>query len=188
METPAGYWRESNSLAIDVVGALNWAIAKDEALHLALKNLAGKRLRVVLPVGGTFDWEIERDGLLKEIGLQTRHSQLSSAGVDQPRRDPDVTLIVGTDLTKAIRIEGDAIAAERLGPLVKLLKERLNPWEQFWSQSPAGQLARQAAEYAVHEAGLIVGRRQAQEHEQSLRAFRESLDRQEKRIDALARG
>lgn len=174
-------------MVTNVIAALNWAIAKDEPLHLALKSLSGKRLRLVFPIGGSVDWEIEADGLLKEVGLQTRHSAMSTAGVDAPPRTPDVTLILNADIAKAIRIEGDAMAAERLGPLVKLLKERFSPWERFWAQSPAGRLAKQAADYAVHEAGILVGRQQAEQHHQALREFRDALDRLEKRIDALSR-
>jgi ubiquinone biosynthesis protein UbiJ len=79
------------------------------------------------------------------------------------------------------------MVVERLAPLVKLIKERLSPWEHFWNQSPAGQFARQAAEFAVHEAGVLVSRQQIQEHDQTLRNFRDALDRLEKRIDALGR-
>ena len=174
-------------MASNLIAALNWAISKDEPLHLALKNLSGKRLRVVFPIGGSVDWEVEADGLLKEVGLQTRYSAMSTAGVEEPRRAPDVTLMLSADISKSIRIEGDAMAAERLGPLVKLLKDRFSPWERFWAQSPAGRLAKQAADYAVHEAGVMVGRQQAEQHHQALREFRDALDRLEKRIDALSR-
>lgn len=174
-------------IANNLIAALNWAIARDEPLQLALKSVSGKRLRVVFPVGGSVDWEIEADGLLKEIGLQTQHAAVSTSGREEAKRPPDVTLTVSTDLSRPFRIEGDALAAERLGPLIKLLKERISPWERFWNQSPAGQLAKQAAEYAVHEAGVLVGRQQAEAHQQSLREFRDALDRLEKRIDALSR-
>ena len=187
VEAPAGCWRESPSLAIDVVSALNWAIAKDEPLHLALKGLSGKRLQVVLPVVGSLDWEIEADGLLKEIGLSHQVVQVNSAGAANPRREPDVTLRFGTEISRGPRIEGDAMVVERLAPLVKLIKDRLSPWEHFWNQSPAGQLARQAAEFAVHEAGVLVSRNQVAEHDQMLRNFRDALDRLEKRIDGLSR-
>lgn len=187
VEIPAGCWRESPSLAIDVVSALNWAIAKDEPLHLALKGLSGKRLQVVLPVVGSLDWEIEADGLLKEIGLSHQVVQVNSAGARSPCREPDVTLRFSTEISRGPRIEGDAMVVERLAPLVKLIKDRLSPWEHFWNQSPAGQLARQAAEFAVHEAGVLVSRNQVAEHDQMLRNFRDSLDRLEKRIDGLSR-
>jgi len=187
VEAPAGCWRESPSLAIDVVNALNWAIAKDEPLHLALKGLSGKRLQVVLPVVGSLDWEIEADGLLKEIGLSHQMVQLNSAGARSPRREPDVTLRFTTEISRGPRIEGDAMVVERLAPLVKLMKDRLSPWEHFWNQSPAGQLARQAAEFVVHEAGVLVSRQQIAEHDQMLRNFRDALDRLEKRIDGLSR-
>lgn len=171
----------------NLIAALNWAITRDEQLHLALKSLAGKRLRVMFPIGGSVDWEVEADGLLKEVGLQTRYSAIRTAGVDGPARLLDVTLMMSADISKGIRIEGDAMAAERLGPLVKLLKDRFSPWERFWTQSPAGRLAKQAADYAVHEAGVLVGRQQAEQHHQDLRQFRDALDRLEKRIDALSR-
>lgn len=174
-------------MANNLIAALNWAISRDEPLHLALKSLSGKRLRVMFPIGGSVDWEVEADGLLKEVGLQTRYSSMSTAGVDDSRRVPDVTLILNADISKGIRIEGDALAAERLGPMVKLLKERFSPWERFWAQSPAGRLAKQAVDYAVHEAGVLVGRQQAEQHHQALREFRDALDRLEKRIDALGR-
>ena len=184
---PAGCWRESPSLAIDVVSALNWAIAKDEPLHIALRGLSGKRLRIVLPVLGSLDWEIEADGLLKEVGLKNQYGQLKSAASAGAGREPDVTITISTDLSRGPRIEGDAMVAERLAPLVKLLKDRVSPWEHFWSHSPAGQMARQAAEFAVHEAGVLVSRQQIQEHDQVLRGFRDALDRLEKRVDSLSR-
>ena len=174
-------------MAIDVLSALNWAIAKDEPLHLALRGLSGKRLQIVLPVLGSLDWEIEADGLLKEIGLRNQVAQMNSAGESSPRRDPDVTLQFNAEISRGPRIEGDAMVVERLAPLVKLIKDRLSPWEHFWNQSPAGQFARQAAEFAVHEAGVLVSRQQIQEHDQTLRNFRDALDRLEKRIDGLGR-
>ena len=173
-------------MAIDVVSALNWAIAKDEPLHLALKGLSGKRLQIVLPVVGSLDWEIEADGLLKEVGLKNQYAQVNSAGDAGSGRLPDVTLKLTTDISRGPRIEGDALVAERLAPLVALIKNRFSPWEFFWSQSPAGQFARQAAEFAVHEAGVLVSRQQIQEHDQMLRNFRDALNRLEKRIDSLA--
>ena len=173
-------------MAIDVLSALNWAIAKDEPLHLALKGLSGKRLQVVLPVLGSLDWEIEADGLLKEIGLSHQVAQGNSTGAESLRREPDVTLRFSTEISRGPRIEGDAMVVERLAPLVKLMKDRLSPWEHFWNQSPAGQLARQAAEFAVHEAGVLVSRQQIAEHDQMLRNFRDALDRLEKRIDGLS--
>ncbi|MFM7965400.1 MAG: hypothetical protein ACKPBE_02880, partial [Betaproteobacteria bacterium] len=87
-------------MAIDVLSALNWAIAKDEPLHLALKGLSGKRLQVVLPGVGSLDWEIEADGLLKEVGLKNQYAQVNSAGDAGSGRSPDVTLTVTTDLSR----------------------------------------------------------------------------------------
>lgn len=170
----------------NLIAALNWAIAKDDDLHKALRGLAGKRMRIVFPIGGSVDWEIEADGLLKEIDLI--RSKSSQASIDANTvQEPHVTIVIGSDITKGPRIEGDAMVAERLGPLVKLMKERISPWERFWNQSPAGLLAKQVADYAIYEGNVVVSRKHADAHHQSLREFRDALDRLEKRIDALSR-
>lgn len=173
------------------ISLLNWAIAKDEALHQALKSLSGKRVRLVLPLfvtsGGCVDFEIEADGLLHELGLQTVFSASGrKAESDSKAGQPDVTIIINTDISKGVRIEGDAIAAERLGPLVQLIKSRFMPFEKLWKDSPFAQFAKQAADYAVNESGIIIGRAQADAHHQALREFRDALDRLEKRIDQIS--
>lgn len=167
------------------IALLNWAISKDEALHQALAPLSGKRLRLVFPIGGSVDWEIEADGLLRELGFETRFSSLRTAGIDQPEKNPDVIIKFQSGPGKSLHIEGDAMVAEKLAPLAKLVKERFWPWERFWSQSMAGAIAKQIADYAVHEAGAIVGKSQADAHQQALRDFHDALNRLEKRIDAL---
>jgi len=80
----------------NIVSALNWGIAKDEPLHQALKGLAGKRLRIVFPIGGSVDWEIEADGLLKEVGVQTKYSTASTSGISSAPKAPDVTITIQT--------------------------------------------------------------------------------------------
>ena len=171
----------------NIVSALNWGVAKDEPLHQALKGLAGKRLRIVFPIGGSVDWEIEADGLLKEVGVQTKYSTASTSGISSAPKAPDVTITIQTDLSKGLRIEGDAIVAEKLGPLVKLMKDRVSPWERFWNQSPAGIFAKQVADYAIHESNIVVSRTHAEQHQQLLRQFGDALNRLEKLIDALQR-
>ncbi len=158
----------------NIINVLNFAIERDDDLHKALKGLAGRRLRVMFPVGGNVDCEIEADGLLKEFSRNAHP-------------EPHVTIIVQSDITKGLRIEGDAVVAERLGPLAKVIKERVSPWERFWNNSMAGAIAKQVAEYAIHESDLVVSRPQAQAHHEALRQFRDALDRLEKRIDALDR-
>lgn len=157
------------------INLLNWAIARDDDLHKALQGLAGKRLRLAFPVGGSIDCEIEADGLLKEFSRNAQH------------QEPHVTIIVQSDITKGLRIEGDAAVAERLSPLVKVIKERVSPWERFWNNSMAGAIAKQVAEYAIHESDLLVSRQRAEAHHEALRQFRDALDRLEKRVDAIER-
>lgn len=157
----------------NLLAALNWAIEKDEPLHGVLKGLSSKRIRVVFPVGDAhLDWAIEADGLLKEINLKGHDA-------------PDVIIYIGTNMVRGLRIEGDAAVAEKLGPLSDLIKKRLSPWEQFWEHSPFANLARQVADYAMYESNIIISRQQAQDHHESLRQFRDSLDRFEKRLDQV---
>ena len=158
----------------NLINVLNFAISRDDDLHKALKGLAGKRLRLVFPVGGSLDCEIEADGLLKEFSRNAHH-------------EPHITVIVQSDLTKGPRIEGDAVVAERLSPLVKVIRERVSPWERFWNNSMAGAIAKQVAEYAIHESDLMVSRQQANSHHEALRQFRDALDRLEKRIESIER-
>jgi ubiquinone biosynthesis protein UbiJ len=172
----------------NLIAVINWAIEKDEPFHRALKGLSGKRIRIVFPVGGSVDWSVERDGLLKEVDLKSsRQTSASDASGATAVADPDVTIVVGTDLQRPVRIEGDAMVAERLGPLIGLIKERVSPWDRFWKNSPAGLIAKQVADYAIHESDFLVTRPQADAHHQEIRSFRDAIDRLEKRVDQLAR-
>ncbi|MEY3917049.1 MAG: hypothetical protein RLZZ140_612, partial [Pseudomonadota bacterium] len=70
------------------------------------------------------DWAIEADGLLKELGLQSTQQRQAALAQESDASLPDVTILVSADITRSIRIEGDAMVAERLSPLVALMKER----------------------------------------------------------------
>ncbi len=175
-------------MANNLIAVINWSIERDEPFHRALKGLSGKRLRIVFPVGGSVDWSVERDGLLKEVGFRSsRSDRATETSNAQAVTEPDVTIVITTDLQKPIRIEGDAMVAERLGPLTSLIKERVSPWDRFLKNSPAGLIAKQVADYAIHESDLVVTRAQADAHHQAIRTFRDAIDRLEKRIDHLAR-
>jgi ubiquinone biosynthesis protein UbiJ len=170
----------------NLIAGLNWAIERDESLHQVLRGLAGKRIRVLLPAGAVLDWAIEADGLLQDLSL---------AGSESAAHSPHVVIQMNTGLSGAsasgaargVRIEGDASVAERLGPLLNLVKERVSPWEHFWNNSPAGLLAKQVADYAMHEARVVVSRDQADQHQAQLRQLRDAIDRLEKRIDQFER-
>lgn len=168
-------------LAHNLIAGLNWAIEKDDALHEALKALAGRHLRLMLPANGHLDCVIEADGLLKRLSLGSVGAQ------HEPAHQPDVTIELGADSSRGIRIAGNAAVAEKLGPLSALIKARIAPLEQALKASPASLLARQAADYAIHEAQWVVSREHAEAHHQSLRNLRDAVDRLEKRIDQLAR-
>lgn len=176
-------------MASNLLAALNWAIEKDEALHEALRGLAGKTITVVLPFGVRVNWALEADGLLHELNFastanlpntNTSHSQESLSS-----REPDVLITVTGQIAKGVRIEGAAAVVEKLAPLGKLLKDRISPWEQFWANSPPALAAKQLADYAIYEANLVASRQRAASHLEALRELKNSLDRLEKRIERL---
>jgi ubiquinone biosynthesis protein UbiJ len=173
----------------NLLSAINWAISRDDALHAALRGLAGRRLRVLLPADAALEWVIEADGLLRELGVRAAGRSASMVAAGSPASDPeslpDVTVRVVADLASPVRIEGDALVAERLAPLIALIKSRLSPWEQFWNASPAGMAARQFADYARYEAGLVIGREDLARHAEQIRHLMAALDRLEKRVDAF---
>jgi ubiquinone biosynthesis protein UbiJ len=177
----------SPSLASNLLAALNWAIEKDEALHEALRGLAGKKIAVVLPFGVRVNWALEADGLLHELNLASaaNHSNTGNQQESFASREPDVVITVAGKIAKGVRIEGAAAVVEKLAPLGKLVKERVSPWEQFWANSPPALAAKQLADYAIYEANLVTSRQQAASHLEALRELKNSLDRLEKRIERL---
>lgn len=168
----------------NLIAGLNWAIENDRPLHEVLKGLCGKKIRVELPIGARLDWEIEADGLLKDIDLSSGASAQQNAD-SLSKAKPHITVFL--DWVDGMRIEGSASTAEQLGPLLTLAKSRLLPWQTFLKDSPAGLMAKQTADYALHEAGLAVHKDLMENHKASLRSLRDSLERLEKRLDQLER-
>lgn len=179
----------SEGLRNNLLSAINWAISRDDALHAALRGLAGRRLRILFPADAALEWVIEADGLLRELGVRAAGRSASMVAAGSPAADPaslpDVTVRVVADLTSPLRIEGDALVAEKLAPLIALIKSRLSPWEQFWNASPAAMAARQFADYARYEAGLVIGREDLARHAEQIRHLMAAIDKLEKRIDTL---
>lgn len=96
----------------------------------------------------------------------------------------------GPAALQGVRIEGDAALAQRLMPLLEVMRARLSPFQLAISRFPLVGAAQRAAHYAVYDAGILVRREELAAHAQSLRALRERIDRLEKRItrDAAASG
>jgi len=81
-----------------------------------------------------------------------------------------------------VRIEGDAALAQRLMPLLEVMRARLSPFQLAIARFPLLSAAQRAAQYAVYDTGILVRREELAAHAQSLRALRERIDRLEKRV------
>lgn len=185
---------------MDLLTGLNFAIERDEALHEQLKGLAGRRVAVRFMVPGpwdgqTLEWVFAADGLLESVARARSAEGLAVA--------PDVTLgltseFFGSAITqvvsgrptpassfKGVRIEGDAAVAEQLGPLLAVFKERLDPVRLLIARSPAASMAKQAIDYAIHDAGWVLTREEFEPHTKAVRSLRDAIDRLEKRLDAV---
>ena len=90
----------------------------------------------------------------------------------------------GPAALQGVRIEGDAALAQRLMPLLEVMRARLSPFQLAIAQFPLVGAAQRAAQYAIYDAGILVPREELAAHAQSLRALRERIDRLEKRIRA----
>ncbi|MFZ9997605.1 MAG: hypothetical protein ACO3FG_07315 [Burkholderiaceae bacterium] len=166
--------------------------------------LQGKRLRL----------QIEADGLLREPSGSAQSSQVTVSSGQTPAQanqsseaklEADVTLQVGGEFfvgafeqavsgglgatagpgMKGIRIQGDAAVAEKLGPLISVIRAKTSPVFDAVTSHPLAFMAKRLVDYAIHDAKLVVTKQDFQDHTQQLRSLRDAADRLEKKIQAL---
>jgi ubiquinone biosynthesis protein UbiJ len=166
--------------------------------------LQGKRLRL----------QIEADGLLREPSGSAQSSQVTVSSGQTPaqasqsseaKQEADVTLQVGSEFfvgaleqavsgglgatagpgMKGIRIQGDAAVAEKLGPLISVIRAKTAPVFDAVTSHPLAFMAKRLVDYAIHDAKLVVTKQDFQDHTQQLRSLRDAADRLEKKIQAL---
>ncbi len=164
----------------------------------------GRRLRL----------RIEADGLLHEPTVQpsgsggvVKSSQpaLQPDAQASPEAEADVTLQVGSEFfvgvfeqvlsggsagaagpgMKGIRIQGDAAVAEKLGPLIAVIRTKTSPVVDVVTSHPLAFMAKRMVNYAIHDAKLVVTKQDFQAHAQEIRGLRDAADRLEKKIQAL---
>jgi ubiquinone biosynthesis protein UbiJ len=157
---------------------------------------------------------IEADGLLHEPTVQSagsgevvKSSQTASQPDAQtsPAAEADVTLQVGSEFfvgafeqvlsgglagaagpgMKGIRIQGDAAVAEKLGPLIAVIRAKTSPVVDAVTSHPLAFMAKRLVNYAIHDAKLVVTKQDFQAHAQALRGLRDAADRLEKKIQIL---
>jgi ubiquinone biosynthesis protein UbiJ len=90
----------------------------------------------------------------------------------------------GPAALQGVRIEGDAALAQRLMPLLEVMRDRLSPFQLAIARFPLVGAAQRAAQYVVYDAGILLRREELTAHAQALRALRERIDRLEKRVRA----
>jgi ubiquinone biosynthesis protein UbiJ len=197
-----------------VVQAINFAIERDEDLHDHLKPLAGKTIELVFDLQGPLQGkrvrlQIEADGLLHEPSAKHASSaaSLPSTQSADEDREANVTLQIGSEFfvgaleqvvagglgsgaaagpgMKGIRIQGDAAVAEKLGPLIAVIRSKTAPVFDAATSHPLAFMAKRFVDYAIHDAKLVVTRQDFQSHTQDLRTLRDAADRLEKKIQAL---
>ncbi|MFZ9176306.1 MAG: hypothetical protein ACO22J_01005, partial [Burkholderiaceae bacterium] len=128
--------------------------------------------------------------------------QSSQPADDEPQAD--VTLLVGSEFfvgaleqavsgglgtagpgMKGIRIQGDAAVAEKLGPLISVIRAKTAPVFDAVTSHPLAFMAKRLVDYAIHDAKLVVTKQEFQDHTQQLRSLRDAADRLDKKIQAL---
>lgn len=86
---------------------------------------------------------------------------------------------------KGIRIQGDAAVAEKLGPLIAVIRAKTSPVVDAVTSHPLAFMAKRMVNYAIHDAKLVVTKQDFQSHSQELRSLRDAADRLEKKIQAF---
>jgi ubiquinone biosynthesis protein UbiJ len=164
--------------------------------------LQGKRLRL----------HIEADGLLHEPSVKQSSSfspvpSSQAAQVADQDGEANVTLQIASEFfigaleqtlagglgsgatagpgMKGIRIQGDAAVAEKLGPLIAVIRSKTAPVFDAATSHPLAFMAKRFVDYAIHDAKLVVTKQDFQAHTQDLRTLRDATERLEKKIQAL---
>lgn len=170
---------------------LNFAIERDPLVHQACQGLAGRVLRLQLESspGRHLDWCFAADGLLEAVSLSSR--QASQEAIEPVPPCLVLTLqpaalksIFSTEAhgVSGIRIEGDAALAERLGPLVAVLREKVSLWRLALASHPIALAATETVLDAATNGRFVLTRAQVNDTAQRLRRLREGLDRLEQRL------
>jgi ubiquinone biosynthesis protein UbiJ len=181
-----------------VISALNFAIERDRALHDQLRGLASRIIAVHfdgfeplrLP---SLSAAFAPDGLLEALGTRTEQTPdiqltLTPAFFLSSAEQFFSGASTGPSM-KGLRIEGDAEVAQQLTPLIELMRSRLSPLGQAASQSWPAQMAQTAAQkaanYAIHEAGVLATRPMLHAQQRQIQALRDRVARFEKRLQSV---
>jgi ubiquinone biosynthesis protein UbiJ len=177
-----------------MLAALNFAIERDRALHDQLRSLAGCHIAIgfegfsplTIPA---LSARFAPDGLLEAVSTEssvpidvrlTLTPAFFVASLEQVLSQPSA----GPSM-RGLRIEGDVEIAQRLTPLIALMRARISPLGQALQRSWPAQAAQKAAHYAIFETNVLVSRGRMDSHQQDLHALRDRIARLEKRLQSV---
>jgi hypothetical protein len=170
--------------------------------------LQGRRIRLTLEADGLL--HEPTTGVSGATTSQPTSSVVASANatassLSEEPSAADVTLQIGSEFfvgaleqavsgglgasagpgMKGIRIQGDAAVAEKLGPLIAVIRAKTSPVVDAVTSHPLAFMAKRLVDYAIHDAKLVVTKQDFQAHAQELRGLRDAADRLEKKIQIL---
>ncbi len=169
--------------------------------------LQGRRIRLRLEADGLLHEPSANEPSASAPSAAIASAPLSVGQSSQPADgvpQADVTLLVGSEFfvgaleqavsgglgtagpgMKGIRIQGDAAVAEKLGPLISVIRAKTAPVFDAVTSHPLAFMAKRLVDYAIHDAKLVVTKQEFQDHTQQLRSLRDAADRLDKKIQAL---
>ncbi|MGA0882613.1 MAG: hypothetical protein ACO3QP_07365 [Burkholderiaceae bacterium] len=177
-----------------MLAALNFAIERDRALHDQLRSLAGCHIVVAFegfsPLAiPALSARFAPDGLLEAVTTD------ASAPIDVRLTLTPAFFLASMEQffskasagpsMKGVRIEGDAEIAQKLTPLIALMRARISPLGQAVQKSWPAQAAQKVAHHAIYETDVLVSRAQVDSHQQDLQALRDRIARFEKRLQSV---
>ena len=169
--------------------------------------LQGRRIRLRLEADGLLHEPSASEPFVSEPSAAITAAPPSLGQSSQPadgEPQADVTLLVGSEFfvgaleqavsgglgtagpgMKGIRIQGDAAVAEKLAPLISIIRAKTAPVFDAVTSHPLAFMAKRLVDYAIHDAKLVVTKQDFQDHTQQLRSLRDAADRLDKKIQAL---
>ncbi len=169
--------------------------------------LQGRRIRLRLEADGLLHEPSANEPSASAPFAAIAAAPLSVGQSSQPadgEPQADVTFLVGSEFfvgaleqvvsgglgtagpgMKGIRIQGDAAVAEKLGPLISVIRAKTAPVFDAVTSHPLAFMAKRLVDYAIHDAKLVVTKQEFQDHTQQLRSLRDAADRLDKKIQAL---
>ncbi len=164
-------WMDAAKAAL--TQSINFGIEADPALHDICRGLAGRRLRLrpEFLAMGEIDVAFAADGLLDSL---------------EPGAEPDLVLVLTKPSRDGLRIEGNALLAERLAPLSSLISARAEELQARLMSVPWVSRAAAGLQASLRSGEWVLTQAQFDDTAARLRRLREGLDRVERRLSSFS--